>query len=139
MWKLTPKDENKPSESFYPEAAHIGESIVIKGEVSGSENVYLAGELDGSVELLAGDLTVGPDARIRANMQASSIVVHGRVDGTLYGTKRVDLKKSAVLVGDICTPRITIEVGASLKGSVLVQKDIPTLQRKKADETAAAK
>jgi cytoskeletal protein CcmA (bactofilin family) len=139
MWNWTPKDENKPSESSHPEATHIGKSIVIKGEVSGSENVYLAGELEGSIELLEGDLTVGPDGRIRANMRARSIVVHGRVDGTLYGTKRVDLKKSAVLVGDIYTPRVSIEEGASLKGSVLVQKDIPTLQTKKANDTAAPK
>jgi cytoskeletal protein CcmA (bactofilin family) len=139
MWNWTPKDENKPCGSSHPEATHIGKSIVIRGEVSGSENVYLAGELEGSVELLEGDLTVGPDGRIRANMRARSIVVHGRVDGNLYGIKRVDLKKSAVLVGDICTPRIAIEEGASLKGSVLVQKDIPTLQTKKANATAAPK
>jgi cytoskeletal protein CcmA (bactofilin family) len=137
MWNWTPKDENKPSESFHPEATHIGKSIVIKGEVSGSEDVYVAGELEGSIELLEGNLTVGPEARIRANVQARGIVVHGRVDGTLYGTKRIDLKKSSVLVGDIYTPRVSIEEGASLKGSVLVQKDIPALQRKKADETAA--
>jgi cytoskeletal protein CcmA (bactofilin family) len=61
------------------------------------------------------------------------------VDGNLYGIRRVDLKKSAVVLGDICTPRIAIEEGASLKGSVLVQKDIPTLQTKKADDPAAAK
>ena len=138
MWNWTPKDENKPSGSSHPEATHIGKSIVIKGEVSGSENVYLAGELEGSVELLEGDLTVGPDARIRANVRARAIVVHGRVDGNLYGIKRVDLKKSSVLV-DICTPRIAIEEGASLKGSVLVQKDIPNLQTKKANATAAPK
>ena len=66
-------------------------------------------------------------------------MVQGRVDGNLYGLERVELKKSAVLVGDIWTPHIAIEEGASLEGSVLVQKDIPALQRKKADETAAAK
>ncbi len=131
MWKWTSKDENKPVESFYPEATHIGKSIVIKGEVLGSENVYVDGELEGSVELTEGNLTIGPDGRIRANVQARSIVVHGRVDGNLYGIKRIDLKKSAVLVGDICTPRIAIEDGASLKGSVLVQKDIPSPQTKK--------
>ena len=57
MWNWTPKGENKPGESFCPEATHIGKSIVIKGEVSGSENVYVAGELEGSVELLEGNLT----------------------------------------------------------------------------------
>ena len=139
MWNWTPKDENKPSESFHAEATHIGKSIVIKGEVSGSENVYVAGELEGSVELLEGDLTVGPDGRIHANAQARSIVVHGRVDGTLYGTKRVDLKEVGCLGGrHLYTPH-AIEEGASLKGSVLVQKDIPVLQRKKADETPGAK
>ncbi len=139
MWKWTPKDENKPGESLYPEATHIGKSIAIKGEVFGSENVYLAGELEGSVELTEGNLTVGPDGRIRANVQARSIVVHGRVDGNLYGIERVELKKSAVLVGDINTPRIVIEDGASLKGSVLVQKDIPSPQTKKEDAAATVK
>ncbi len=139
MWKWTPKDENEPSESFCPEATHIGKSIVIKGEVSGRENVYVAGQLEGSIELLEGDLTVGPEGRIHANVQAPSIVVYGRVDGTLYGTKRVDLRKSAVLVGDIYAHRIAIEEGASLKGSVLVQKDIPVLQRKQGEDTAASK
>ncbi len=95
---------------------------MINRKASESENVYLDGELEGSVELVEGNLTVGPDGRIRANVQARSIVVHGRVDGNLYGIKRVELKKSAVVVGDIYSPRIVIEDGASLKGSVLVQK-----------------
>ena len=104
---------------------------MIQGEVSGSENVYVAGEVQGSLELLKGNLTVGPEARIRANIQAPSIVVHGRVEGNLYGIKRVDLRRSAVLVGDIHTSRIVIEEGASLKGSVQVQKDVPILQTTK--------
>jgi len=139
MWKWTPKDENKPVEGSFSEVTHLGKSIVIKGEASGSENVYLDGELEGSVELLEGNLTVGPDGRIRANVQARSIVVYGRVDGNLYSIKRVELKKSAVVVGDIYTPRIVIEDGASLKGSVQVQKDIPRPQTKKEDAAATVK
>jgi cytoskeletal protein CcmA (bactofilin family) len=135
MWKWDSKDGDKPVGSFSPQATHIGKSIVIKGEVFGSENVYVAGEVEGSVELLDGSLTVGPEGRVRADVQAGSIVVHGRVEGNLYGIKRVDLKRSAVLVGDIHTPRIAIEEGVYLKGSVQVQKDIPTLQAKKADES----
>ena len=93
MWNWTPKDENKPVEGSFPE--HIsGNRIVINRKASESENVYLDGELEGSVELVEGNLTVGPDGRIRANVQARSIVVHGRVDGNLYGIKRVELKKS---------------------------------------------
>ena len=167
MWKWTRKHENKPVpptpsaaapvrniqsresvqavprlqsvESFRPDATHLGKSIVIKGDVYGSGNVYLDGELEGSVELLDGSLTVGTDGRIRANLLASNIVVQGRVNGNLYGIERAELKKSAIVVGAIYTPRIAIEDGASLKGSVLVQKDIPTLQTKKADDPAAVK
>jgi cytoskeletal protein CcmA (bactofilin family) len=81
MWNSTPKDE-RPRESLRPEATHFGKSIVIKGDISGSENVYVDGELEGSAELIEGSLTVGPDGRIRANVRACSIVVHGRVDET---------------------------------------------------------
>lgn len=82
MWNWTPKDEKKPSGSSHPETTRIGKSIVIKGEVSGSGNVYVAGVVEGNVELHEGNLTVGPEGRIRANVQAHSIVVQGRVDGT---------------------------------------------------------
>ena len=137
MWKQNPEAEDKSVESF-TEASHIGKSFVIKGEVSGSENVYVAGEVEGSIELLDSNLTVGPEARIHADVQAGSIVVQGRVEGALYGIKRVDLKASAVLVGDVQTPLIAIEEGASLKGNVRVGKDIPTLP-KKANDTVTPK
>jgi cytoskeletal protein CcmA (bactofilin family) len=106
-------------ESFSADVpTHIGKSIVIKGEVSGSENVYLNGELEGSFELLDGSLTVGPDGCARASLHARNIVVQGRVDGNLYGIERVELKKSAIFMGDIYTPRIAIEDGASLAARV---------------------
>jgi len=118
-------------ESLVTDVTHIGKSIVIKGDVSGSGNVYLDGELEGSVELLDGALTVGSEGRIRANLQARSIVVQGRVDGNLYGLERAELKKSATVVGDIYTPRIAIEDGAFLEGNVWVHKDTPRPRTKK--------
>jgi len=124
---LTPQS----AESFRPDVAQIGKSIAIKGELSGSEDVYLDGELEGRVELLDGSLTVGPDGRIRGNLLAPKILIRGRVDGNLYGRESVDLKKSAVLVGDIYTPRIAIEDGAYLKGNVRSQEDIASPQTKK--------
>ena len=157
MWKWTRKDENRrapilsavppvrsiPSEesvqavpglqsveSFRPDVTHIGKAIAIKGDVSGSGDVYLDGELEGNVEL-DGSLTVGSEGRIRANLQARSIVVKGRVDGNLYGLERAELKKSATIVGDIYTPRIAIEDGAFLEGNVWVHRDIPRPQTKK--------
>jgi len=166
MWKWTRKDENRlapipsavppvrsiPSEesvravprlqlveSFRPDVTHIGKSIVIKGEVSGSGDVYLDGYLEGTIELLDGSFTVGSEGCIRANLQARSIVVQGRVDGNLYGLERAELKKSATVVGDIYTPRIAIEDGAFLEGNVRVQKDIPRPQTKKASAAATVK
>jgi cytoskeletal protein CcmA (bactofilin family) len=109
---------------------------VIKGDVSGSGNVYFEGELEGSVELLDGSLTVGSDGRINANVQARSIVVQGRVDGNLYGLERAELKKSATVVGDIYAPRIAIEDRACLDGNVRAHKDIPRSQTKKEDAAA---
>ena len=164
MWKWTPKHEKNPDvptaappvqrvssqepvktvptpqsvESFSSDVTRIGKSIVIKGEVSGSEDTYLDGELEGSVGLVEGSLTVGPDGRIRADLQARNIVIQGRVYGNLYGLERVELKKSAVFVGDIYTPRIAIEDGAFLEGNVRIGKEIPSPQKKE-DDTAAAK
>ena len=126
-------------ESLRTDVTRIGKSIVIKGDVSGSGDVYLDGDLEGSVELLDGSLTVGSGGCIRANLQARSIVVQGRVDGNLYGLERAELKKSATVVGDIYTPRIAIEDGAFLEGNVRVYKDIPRSQTKKASAAATVK
>jgi cytoskeletal protein CcmA (bactofilin family) len=114
--------ESKPADTFRGEMAHIGKSVIIKGELSGSENLYLDGEVEGSIELRGHSLTVGPHGRVRANINAREVVVHGKVDGGVNGTDRVELKKSAVLVGDIVTARIVIEDGAFFKGGIDVQK-----------------
>jgi len=140
MWKWSREVENSPRqqsvESPRPDVSHIGRSIVIKGDVSGSGDVYFEGELEGSVELLDGSFTVGSDGRISANVQAPRIVVQGRVNGNLYGLERAELKKSATVVGDIYARRIVIEDGASLAGSVRAHKDIPRPQTRKVDTAA---
>jgi cytoskeletal protein CcmA (bactofilin family) len=110
-------------ESLRPGETYIGKSIVIKGDVSGGGNVYWDGELEGRVELKENAFVVGPNGRIRANLQAPSILIQGRVDGDLHGFERTELKRSAIIVGDIHTPRIAIEDGASLEGNVHVHKD----------------
>jgi cytoskeletal protein CcmA (bactofilin family) len=104
------------------DVAHIGKSVVVKGELSGSEDLYLDGEVEGSIELRSHSLTVGPNGRIRANVNAKEVVIHGKVDGNVRGSDRVELKKSAVLNGDVITQRIVIEDGAFFKGSIDIQK-----------------
>jgi cytoskeletal protein CcmA (bactofilin family) len=117
---LTP---TRPAESFRAELAHIGKSVLIKGELSGSEDLYLDGEVEGSVDLKQNSLTVGPNGRVRANIRAREVIVHGKVEGNIQGDEKVELKKSAVLVGDISTQRITIEDGAYFKGAIDIQKE----------------
>ncbi|HXZ81963.1 MAG TPA: polymer-forming cytoskeletal protein [Terriglobales bacterium] len=105
------------------QVANIGKSVVIKGELSGSEDLYLDGEVEGNIELNGNSLTVGPNGRVRAHVNAREVVVNGHVDGNIGATERVELRKSAVLVGDIRTQRIMIEEGAYFKGSIDVQRE----------------
>jgi len=105
------------------EVAHIGKAVIIKGELSGSEDLYLDGEVEGTIELHKNSLTVGPNARIRAHINAREVVIHGKVDGNIQAKERVELRRSAVLVGDIVTQRISIEDGAYFKGLVDVQRE----------------
>lgn len=99
-------------------AAHIGKSVIVKGELSGSEDLYLDGQVEGAIELQNHTLVVGPNGRVRASVSARELVVHGKVEGNVIGTERVELKSSCTLTGDIATPRIIIEDGAVFKGSV---------------------
>src|SRR5580698_11038531 len=104
------------------DVATIGKSVVVKGELSGSEDLIVDGEVEGSITLRGQSLTVGPNGRVRANIEARNVIVHGRVDGNIHASDRVDLHKSATLSGDIATARISIEDGAFFKGGIDIQK-----------------
>lgn len=131
-------DAPKPFDNYKADVAHIGKSVLVKGELSGSEDLYLDGEVEGSIQLKDHSLIVGPHGRVRANIQARDVVVHGKVDGNIRGTERVELKKSAVLVGDISTQRIIVEDGAFFKGAVDVQKEASKTESKREMAMAAA-
>jgi cytoskeletal protein CcmA (bactofilin family) len=115
------------------ELATIGKSVVVKGELSGSEDLYVDGEVEGSIALRGQTLTVGPNGRVRANVEARNVVVHGRIDGDVHATDRVDLRKTASLSGDISTSRISIEDGAFFKGTIDIQKPEPAAASVKGD------
>jgi cytoskeletal protein CcmA (bactofilin family) len=105
------------------EFAHIGKSVFIKGELSGSEDLYLDGQVEGNILLKGNNLTVGPNGQVKANVDAKGVIVQGKLEGNLHATDRVELRKSAIVTGDIATQRIAIEEGAYLKGKVDVGKD----------------
>lgn len=105
------------------EAAHIGKSVTIQGELSGSENLYVDGNVEGKIELRDHMLTVGPSGHVKATVTAKAVVIHGKLEGAINATDRVDLRKSAVVTSDVTTQRISIEEGAFLKGKVDIQKE----------------
>ncbi len=112
-------------DSLRPDLANIGKSVVIKGELSGSEDLYLDGQVEGSIELSGNRLTIGPNGRVKANINARSAVVQGRLEGNVRASDRVDLKHTAIVLGDIATQRISIEEGAYFKGGVDIQREAP--------------
>ncbi len=105
------------------EFAHIGKSVVIKGELSGSEDLYVDGHVEGSIELRNNSLIVGPNGNVKATVSAKGVVIQGKLDGTISASERVELRKSAVVNGDVSTQRIAIEEGASFHGKIDIQRE----------------
>jgi cytoskeletal protein CcmA (bactofilin family) len=105
------------------EFAHIGKSVIIKGDLSGSEDLYVDGHVEGSIELRNNGLIVGPNGTIKATVNAKSVVIQGKVDGSISASERVELRKSAVVNGDVSTHRIAIEDGASFQGKIDIQRE----------------
>jgi cytoskeletal protein CcmA (bactofilin family) len=125
------KDLHRPQ---VDDVGHIGKSVVIRGELSGNEDLYLDGEVEGNINLRDHKLVIGPNARIKAAISAREVVIHGRIDGNVTASERVELKRSSTLCGDVSTHRIVIEDGAVFKGSIDIkeQREAKTEVRKPA-------
>ncbi|MBN1239371.1 MAG: polymer-forming cytoskeletal protein [Gammaproteobacteria bacterium] len=100
------------------EAAVIGPSIHIDGDLRGEEDLVIEGEVNGTVQLKSNSLTIGTQGKVRADVYAHSIHVEGYMEGDLYGSERVNIRKSAQLRGNITSPRVSLEDGARFKGSI---------------------
>lgn len=125
-----PAKENIKPDPFRADVAHIGKSVLIKGHLSGSEDLYVDGEVEGTIELREHSLVIGPNGRIRANIVARELVLHGKVEGNVQAGERVELKKSSTLMGDVSTLRIVIEDGAFFKGAIDIPKETRLEARK---------
>ena len=97
---------------------HIGKSVVIKGELNGSEDLTIEGHVEGKIELKDHVLTIGSNGRIRAAVFAKSVIVLGEVVGNVTGTEKVDIRDNGSVDGDIVSPRVAIAEGAHFRGSV---------------------
>jgi cytoskeletal protein CcmA (bactofilin family) len=104
------------------EQASIGKSLVIKGEVSGSESLYIDGRVEGSINLPGNRLTVGRNGVVSANVTAREIVVIGKLRGNVMASDRVDIRNEGSLTGDVVAQRISIEDGAYFKGGIDIRK-----------------
>ncbi len=102
--------------------ATIGKSLVVKGEVTGSESLYIDGRVEGSINLPGNRVTIGRNGIVSANINAREIVVTGKVKGNLVASDRVDIRNEGSLTGDIIAQRISIEDGAYFKGGIDIQK-----------------
>lgn len=104
------------------EQATIGKSLVIKGEVSGSESLYIDGRVEGSINLPGNRVTIGRNGVVAANVVAREIVVIGKLKGNLTASDRVDIRNEGSLTGDVVAQRISIEDGAFFKGGIDIRK-----------------
>jgi cytoskeletal protein CcmA (bactofilin family) len=96
----------------------IGKSVVIRGDLSGNEDLYMDGDIEGTITLTQSRLTIGPNAHVRADITVRDVIVFGQLTGNVQATGRVDLRQSASVSGDILAGRLSIEESAILKGRV---------------------
>jgi cytoskeletal protein CcmA (bactofilin family) len=115
--------------------ATIGKSLVIKGEVTGSESLFIDGKVEGSITLPGNRVTVGRNGNVAANITAREIVVLGKVRGNANASDRVDIRSEGSLIGDVSAQRISIEDGAYFKGGIDIRK---SGNEKSANSSAAA-
>jgi cytoskeletal protein CcmA (bactofilin family) len=103
-------------------AVNIGKSVVIKGELNGSEDLTIEGQVEGKIELRQNVLTIGSNGRIKASVFAKSVVVLGEVTGNVTATEKVDIRDNGSVDGDIAAPRVAIAEGAHFRGSIDMQR-----------------
>jgi cytoskeletal protein CcmA (bactofilin family) len=104
---------------------NIGKSVVIKGELNGSEDLTIEGHVEGKIELKDHVLTIGPNGKIKAQVFAKAVIVLGEVNGNVTATEKVDIRDGGSVDGDIVSPRVAIAEGAHFRGSVDMQRKAP--------------
>jgi cytoskeletal protein CcmA (bactofilin family) len=101
---------------------NIGKSVIIKGELNGSEDLTIEGAVEGKIELRQNILTIGPNGKIKAQVFAKSVVILGEVTGNVTATEKVDIRDNGSVDGDITAPRVAIAEGAHFRGSIDMQR-----------------
>ena len=121
-YENTPSSRPAAPQASSGEQATIGKGLTIKGEINGSESLYIDGKVEGSVNLPGNRVTVGRNGQVAASINAREIVVLGKVRGNVTATDRVDIRAEGSLSGDVAAARISIEDGAFFKGGIDIRK-----------------
>jgi cytoskeletal protein CcmA (bactofilin family) len=139
-----------PANSYTPvkpatspmDQANIGRSLVIKGEVTGSESLFIDGRIEGTINFPDNRVTIGRNGNVAANITAKEVVIMGKVQGNVECADRLDIRSEGLLSGDVITHRISVEEGAILKGGVEVRnpekKDQKNQNKQEAPKAVAA-
>lgn len=101
---------------------NIGKSVVIKGELTGSEDLTIEGQVEGTIQLREHILTIGPNGKIKAQIFAKTVIILGQVNGNVSASDKVDIRDNGSVDGDIVSPRVAISEGAHFRGSVDMQR-----------------
>ena len=108
-------------------SATIGKAVKINGQIYSREDLYIDGDVEGTIELMEHKLTIGPNGNIHAGIKAREVVALGAIQGNVEASDRIEIRKDAKLIGDIRTARIVIEDGAYFKGSIDIVKTEPKI------------
>jgi cytoskeletal protein CcmA (bactofilin family) len=143
---ITPRVDASRHSHSERDTVNIGKSVIIKGELSGSEDLTIEGQIEGKIELKQNVLTIGPNARIKAQVFAKTVVVQGEVHGNVTASERVEIRDSGSVDGDLSAPRVAISDGAHFRGSIDMQRtgekvsakpDMPKVGEKPAETRSA--
>ena len=113
--RVEPVQQEKP-------IVNIGKSVIIKGELSGSEDLTIEGQVEGKIELRQNVLTIGPNAKIKAQVLARAVVVEGGVQGNISASEKIEIRDKGSVEGDLSSPRVAIADGAHFRGSIDMQQ-----------------
>lgn len=116
------ENASRPAVSTQADQAIIGKGLFIKGEISGTESLFIDGKMEGSINLPGNRVTIGRNGQVAASINAREIVVLGKIRGNVSASDRVDIRAEGSLAGDVAAARISIEDGAYFKGGIDIRK-----------------
>src|SRR4051812_28560006 len=135
----TPGPRPETGRHMEKDIVNIGKSVVIKGELNGSEDLTIEGQVEGTIQLRDHILTIGPNGKIKAQIFAKAVIVLGAVTGNVTASEKVDIRDNGSVDGDIISPRVAIAEGAHFRGSVDMQRKAGATEAPKAAAAEAPK